>query len=396
MVEKVKNKTFICHLYLGLWCLYSLQGTLYASGGIISRTLLFFLIFISLAYFFYAIIHYSLPSVLRVLAVLVVIWSIYGGINILFGNGVQWINSFEYLKAIYMSILPIFTMYVFSKKRVFNEESIRAWFFVFLGVSIAAFYRKYNLNLAESSSGQDEFSNNVGYVVLSLFPIIPFFRKRSLLQYSILFGCSYLVLSSFKRGAIIIVAITLVWFLFMSLMETGKRRNRIVVLLLSVIVIVGAVYAVQYLLESSDYFKLRVDSTLSGDSSGRDYLYTTYSDYLFSETNVIRLLFGYGADATLRLFNQYAHNDWLEIAINNGLIVAFLYLAFWFYLFKTLQKNRSNKIMHQVLGLFFIIYFMRSFFSMSYNAITVYSASALGYVLALQQSQNSSITDNNR
>ena len=96
----------------------------------------------------------------------------------------------------------------------------------------------------------------------------------------------------------------------------------------------------------------------------------------------MRFLFGNGAYGTIQLYFNYAHNDWLEIAIDNGLIVLILYAAFWISLIAMLFKGKRGTTTTLMLGMFIIIYFIRTMISMSYNSISLYAACALGYALA--------------
>ena len=152
---------------------------------------------------------------------------------------------------------------------------------------------------------------------------------------------------------------------------------------MSVSVILGAIYVFQQMVLTSDYFNYRLEMTYEGDSSGRDLLYDNYIKFVFSQSNIIHLLFGNGADATVRILGEYAHNDWLEMAINNGLVAVFLFLLYWIVMLKAIIKTRKvNSICYLMMGTFFIIYLMKSFYSMSYNSTSIFASSAFGFALA--------------
>ncbi len=381
----------ICHTYIGLWCLYNLQGTLYETGNIVSRLSLAILLVMSLYYFGLVNTKYKLPRPLNILSILICIWTIYGMIRMLFGGGTGGIidaaQPFEYIKAIYIALLPIYVFYYFSRKGVLTEKILKIWFFVFVIVAFSDYYENKQRELEflyEIRSSREEIVNNAGYIILSLFPLLALFQKKPVLQYSILGVCMYFILLGYKRGAIIAAVLCAVWMIVQSLRDKSKNNFKRIFtrVILTAAIIVVSIYVVQSLMQSSDFFINRLDATKEGDTSNRDILYGRISDYLINETNPFFLLFGNGADATLRIFSCYAHNDWLEIAIDNGLITLLLYAAYWLSLIVTYFKGDKTSLTSMMLGMFIIIYLFKTMFSMSYNSIPMYATCALGYALA--------------
>ena len=136
------------------------------------------------------------------------------------------------------------------------------------------------------------------------------------------------------------------------------------------------------LLASSEYFVRRVEDSIAGDSSNRFEIYNSLIDHLLHEKNAFRFLFGNGANATLNITTNYAHNDWLEIAINNGLIMVIIYLLYWVRMFESIRKSKNDAVCHMIMALFFIVFFLKTFFSMSYASIPTCAAVAFGYAIA--------------
>lgn len=370
----------ICNYYIGAWCLYYLQGTLYESGGILSQGLMLLLMIVSLYYFIYANLHFKLPKVLKVLSVLIALFTVYGVFIILFGNGVVYVQNYQYLKAIYMSLLPVFPFYVFTKKGQLTDKTLCFWVFVFIPVAIAGLYRDQREALEramELNSDRQEFTLNTGYLFLAIIALLPLFKK-AFLQYALLAVCLDFVLMGMKRGAILIGGICMLYYILSAFNSTNSKKKFWVVLL-SMAILVAGYFAVHYMLDTSMYFNTRIEQTRDGDASGRDEIFSTYIEAFFN-SGVVSFLFGSGADATLRMIG-YAHNDWLEIAINNGLVGLSLYFYYWLVMYKTF-RNTKDETLKKMIGLFMIVYFSRTFFSMSYNDIPIYATAALGYALA--------------
>lgn len=376
------------NIYIGMLVLYFAQGVLYAEGSILSRLLLFFILSISVYYFIYANNRFALPQPLKIMSLLLMAFSVYGiipmitGISYLSKN----ISSFLYIKNIYLSQLPVYVFYVFWKKEWINEIVIKRWFFVFLFVAVAGFYRRDIEFMAAAQaigSSREEFTNNHSYTILSLICLLPLFHKKNIVQYSLLAVIIFYVVMGFKRGAILSGAVCLVWFIMQSFKtDASPKSSRHVFLIVLVVGLVLAVaYWVQYTLLTSDYFKLRLDRTLEGDSSGRDEIYSYLFYHFINETSVLKFLFGNGAYGTAEVIGNGAHNDWLEIAIDNGFVFLIVYLVYWIKMFSMFFKGDRKSIATTVMGLFVILYFIKTLISMSFNNITPYAACAIAYAM---------------
>ena len=382
---KTRAVSFI-DFYIVLWLVYELQYFIFGDFGTLYSQLLFlFLMASSLFYMIYALLKFKMPSYMKGLSWLLVMFTVYGGL--LIASPITIIHSYEivskytYLQSIYISLLPIYPFYVFTRKGKIDKKHLRFWTIVFfIAVTIQYFQNQQLLLLSAEQNGstKEEFVNNIGYVFLSLIPLLAFFSNKQLIQY---IGLSYVivfVLLSMKRGAIIIGALSVLLFLFLSLKNVSKSR-RILVILLGIIVITIGYYVVLRLLESSEFFNIRIEETIEGNSSGRNDLFKGLLTHFLSESNFFRLLFGNGANATLRIIDQYAHNDWLEIAINQGFLGLFIYFSYWLRFYKSLEIAQFDKEVHLALSVLFICFFMRTFFSMSYGDMNIYSTLCLGY-----------------
>jgi len=320
------------------------------------------------------------------LTLLVAMFTVYGLVLILSGRVIvrpsgAVVPNYNYIKDIYISLLPVFPFYVFTKQGKLDENMLRDWAVVFLLLTIVSYFFTSQQHLIESENGAEEFTNNLGYVFLPLIPLLVFWNRNRTIQYVGLVVIMLFVLLCFKRGAIIIGAICAAVFLIRTMRSTTGTR-KVWVVVLSVVVILAGVYFVSHLLETSYYFNRRFEETLEGNSSGRDELYGVYWNHFKNEMNPLLFLFGNGANATLTISDNYAHNDWLELAINQGLLGIIIYFVYWLGFYKSWKQTAFDGDIHLAMGLCLMIYFLKTFFSMSYGSMPLYANICIGYCMA--------------
>ena len=171
------------------------------------------------------------------------------------------------------------------------------------------------------------------------------------------------------------------WFFYQTL-KSAPRKTRYKIVLLSAAIIVATSFYVGNMLETSEYFQYRIEQTQEGSTSGRDVIFSKLSSYFFNETSAWQFYFGSGANHTVAVAGNYAHNDWLELAVNQGFLGVTVYLIYWICMYKTWRKSKSNSVIYSSLGALCIIFFLSTFFSMSYGSMSIYATLCLGYCLA--------------
>lgn len=385
-----------CDWFIIVWVVYYLQGVLYSSGGAFSILLLGINLLVS---FWCALKIWQTPnhpSYIKGLNLLVLMFSIYGFALILFNPSTIYYNesgasmaSYNYIKSIYLSIMPIYAFYYFSLKGLLTAERLRRWAIVLCLSCVVSYY--YNMQqvlvkMMEMGSSAEEITNNTSYIFLSLTPLWAIFRKKPLLQYSGLAFCMAFILMGMKRGAIAIGGVV-VLYLIWQIIRNAKGKQRVIVILLTAALAVAGVYFVIDMMTSSDYFLQRLEATKEGNSSGRDSLYSFFWTYFTEKADVLHYLFGRGANGTLEIYEKAAHNDWLEIAVNQGLLGIVVYAIYWKNLYSTWRQS-TNIEAKTILALIGIIYFAKTLFSMSYGDMTYVCTSVLGYALATYKKPN--------
>lgn len=119
-----------------------------------------------------------------------------------------------------------------------------------------------------------------------------------------------------------------------------------------------------------------------GDSSGRDTIYSNlFNAWLNSD--IIHLLFGHGFGSTIYISGgSWAHNDWLELLTNFGLLGVSIYLT----LFATATKLAFSEKLYidkRILLLTILtIWFFTTLVSMNYtNTSSIFQTIILAYLI---------------
>lgn len=386
----MKKYLNICNIYILLWCIYYLQGIAYAKGSIISQLTLLILMLISGYYFIEVNIRYRIPSFLRVLNVFIGVMTIYGIFLILDPTPIYYsftlseqAGKMGFLKAIYMSLLPIYSMYAFTKQGILKIESIQALTLILIISTTLSYFRAEQEALQkalEVGSMREEFTNNTGYDFLHIFPVLFFWNKKPILQYALLAFIFTFIVMGMKRGAIMIGLVCLIWFLYRTY-KSSKSNRSLIIFLTSIAIICGVAYLIDFY-NNSEYFQYRMEQTLEGDSSGRYSIYSNMWEYFINQHSLNNVLLGNGAMHTIKIAGNYAHNDWLELLICQGLFGIVIYLAYFITLYRGFQNSRNNALLYNILGMCLFIMFASSIFSMSYNSLSLSITLCLGYCLA--------------
>lgn len=381
-----------CDLYVLIWGIYMMQGVLYPSGIInvaLQFVLLAWALCVSLRYF---LSFRENPALLNITSLLVFMYIVYGGLYMLFGERFVIVDLdtspslYVYLQTALNSLLPIYLFYDYSKRRYLTEKRINFYFILFVLIYIVLFYKNYNdmlINAALEGVDRDEFTNNTGYSFLTLFPFLYFWRKQTIIQYVSVLILLIFILMGMKRGAIMIAAICFVLFLYHNWRESERSKGKFMIMLLSLAIVSGIVYYVEMMLETNDYFMYRIEQTLEGDSSGRNIIYSKIKNVILEEPSSLKLIFGHGANSTISFAGNYAHQDWLEIACNNGLLGVVIFALFFiiYYIAVIKSKRVCPRYIYNAFFILFFISLSKTMFSMSIQNLAISQTLLIGYFL---------------
>ena len=379
-----------CNIYFPLWCLYLLQGTLYESGSIISQSLLFIILAISLRDAYEVNKLNRLPYYFKGLNTLVIMFTIYWVI-LLMTDGLTFTrkigteaSSLNYIRTLYYSLLPVYSCYLYTRKGYLKEDNYKKWVLLFVVIAVVEYFRiqRELVQLwTEMGSDRTEFTNNIGYVLLLLTPCAFIFNKQPKIQFLVYGICILFVMLSMKRGAMLIAFFALLVFLYDKTKLISAKR-KVVFFFIVIFVFILLFFLFKEMLINSMYFQERIEETMEGDSSGRDEIYLGLLHHYWYETNIFQMLFGMGAEGTVKVFRIWAHNDWIEILTNQGILGIFLFSYYWLAFWRTCVNKKYSLEARFALEYIFLILFCMTLISMSISAMNIYSSSMMGYALA--------------
>lgn len=383
MFRLLKNP---CFWYTLIWCFYYCQGVLYPSDSIISKSIALLILLFSLICAYRYLSSHVIKGYVKALFCVLLLISIYGVFayatdGVVIRGKASDTRLFMWFRNLYLSILPVFTYLYFAKSNYLSVQFVRKVFPVVLIAVLISYYWSYQtaIVLAYLKTGNtvEDATNNAGYQVLSMIPMLLVFDNKKLIQYVGLVVLAALVLLSMKRGAILICSIVSVIFVLRTLTHSSRNSKLFILLLIIVLFIILYFFVIDYMAEN-DYFMSRVEATREGKSSGRNDIYTTLWNHFLNDSSLVRTLFGGGVWYTTKLTWTAAHNDWLEFLLDMGLIGIGIYAYYWISFYKLARNKTIPEPSRFCVLLIFFNLFMKTFFSMSLDSMTFMQSMMLG------------------
>ena len=261
--------------------------------------------------------------------------------------------------------LLAFVMFaILGKKGILTRKFILVSAILLTVAAIPSFYNAQRLAFAKLVSGGEETTVNASTIFLMLLPLL-FCVKKRIISLVLFCVCLFFLITSAKRGNILAAVIPAILFLWLLFKENKKNIFKKSVLIIAVAAI--AVWA-KGLILSDDYLLSRYEDVLEGNVSGRDVIYSTMWNMWSGSDNIVNLLFGYGYNGTFLYspMHKFAHNDWLEILVDFGLLGALFYAAI-FISFARLYFRLDRGYPRLVCIAIVSIWFMKTLYSMGFT-----------------------------
>ena len=297
--------------------------------------------------------------------------------------------GFNLIKTYALANFIFFPVYYLSKKNIITTYHLKFVFlFGFIFLVFEYFKNAQALYMARLIDSYDNV-NNSGYNLLCILPML-FFYKNKFFKYICFALIAYLIVSSYKRGAIITFTVSCIpiFTLFVTEIKESKTSKFTYFIIFAVLIGSFANNIIEFISEN-DYLIERFQSISEGNSSGRDRLVTKALSVYFEEDSLLRYLFGAGLASTFYFAGNYAHNDWVETLVNQGLFGFVCLIVFYYSIFKIYRKEQASPYKH-IMFMTFIILFLRTVFSMSFA--NPYSTFLIICVAFISGKQNSEVT----
>lgn len=279
------------------------------------------------------------------------------------------------------SLLSFSLFYYLKRKKVLSEKFINVIAIILTLSAILAYFQAERVLFTSIGMGDEiDLTNNASTNFLYLLPLL-FLLKKQWIRFIVLITSLFFILHSAKRGNIV-AAIPVTLLLLPSFWNTGKGflRNAILVSLLSV-----AAYYLYQFSSNYEYLQYRIEKTREGSTSHRDIIYNSAWHLWLDADSYHRILFGYGTDGTIynTIMEKRAHNDWLEVLVDYGLLGLFSYFIVFILLFQLAWMYRKEKELSLAILSCSLIWFLKTLYSMGYTdeSLTILMLS-LGYAIA--------------
>lgn len=289
-------------------------------------------------------------------------------------------SSYDQLKLLGFSLLAFIPAAQFTRKKVLDKNIILVYFYIIWALSIVLYFVNYNV--VYEHYGSNIVINNAGYLVLSLLPFCFIVNMPVRMLY--LLSCVILCFMSAKRGAAMESAIFAIIIYYMSLKQYSKYRKIFFLLLGGGL----AYWAYNYFFEDISAIFLRLDRDGVGSESRNMVAKDIISGYMSG--SVIDMLFGFGALSTVRFAGNFAHNDFLEVLCNYGVLGLFFLLTIYFNAFGKYRELRfTNMYASKILVIALLTCVFKSCVSMNFYApIGAIAMLAIGYSMCSLEYKN--------
>ena len=302
----------------------------------------------------------TLPAFAKWLLLLIIIISLY-----FYGADANAYNNTTYSNTI-IPLLSFFPIYYFARNGLISDKYLSLFTYALLIIIIISFVKTRHTAFSELAYDSDNVTINYGYLFATFVPLI-FFRKKIVVQLILFFICLVGSVISVKRGAILSTSFGFALYIFYYLKQHNKYggiKKFIINIMFVAIIWIGIYYLYMYSI-NNDAFMLRVEMSQGGDMSGRDTIISELWQIIMSQ-NDFNLIFGNGYSAVRNIIEIEAHNDWLEILVDYGIIGFTIYLAMVLSLIVFTFRYPILKFKY-VLITGTTVWLIKSIFSMSFN-----------------------------
>lgn len=253
-------------------------------------------------------------------------------------------SLFELIKIPFAGAIAIvFYSYGYRKETLEDHKiMIKATFYISAAILCYQLGR-YMLAGGIRSSGAGAVADV--YYILGLLPFILAITEKKRQIIPIVVTAVSIFISQKRAGFIALLGLIILYYLLGSGREKRMRNTvgRVLVLLL---LLLGGYYLMIYMDSKFNlnlFLRMRMLETDGG--SGRSVIWGYVSDGI-KKSKTMHLIFGHGINGVKNLVGTHAHNDFLEIIYNYGIIALGLYVSFFFLQIKNAVRMIKEGYSH--------------------------------------------------
>ena len=251
--------------------------------------------------------------------------------------------------------------------RMPREKKLFEYLAIFSTIALCAEYLVLS-NIMRLDFNHTALMLGISYVPLILTPLL-LLNKNKLSWVSFIL-VSYVLIDSGKRGGIIalILGLILYYYCIKTNINRSKKYGAIVFIVIFVLLLWGVLS--EYVENTEFFYRLLHGSDDSDYSSGR---FDIYGDALskYFHSDMWGMLFGHGLGsvATVSKYGVTAHNDFIEVLYDFGIVGFMSYLLFYHAFFRQIISiPKRDKSMRGV----YVYTLALTFFLSTFSQILVY------------------------
>lgn len=366
--ELKRGTSWLWYIMMGLYIVYSAQGLAYASGGAVSQLLLLTILGIGGVctvltfmaerrfpkFLYWMLGFWIMLSITFVISPKQVYAEVFH----------RYLDTFQQYKvSTVFCLTPFIGYYIGRRQRI----PVQQWLILTGMVLVWAIVAFVKTKMSKIGVANANETNNSAYAFIYVLPFAAMlmgrYRKIALAFVAVAFA---FVMAGAKRGAILCFALLLLyglWWYYKNFKFTGWMILGMVAVLAA-----GGWYA-QKQLETNKYLQKRLEQTEQGNTSGRDDLYVRLWDGWRDQENIVNVFVGKGSAQSVTIAGNYAHNDWLELLIDNGLLGVTVYLMLFVTAFKYIYRQKPNRYVQLSMMLVVLFWLIKTFYSMGYASM---------------------------
>lgn len=253
-------------------------------------------------------------------------------------------SALNTVKKISLGLLFYYPFYYVGRQNVKLESIFNVFYLLFLIYSIFSFF---TLKALLVDVYESEYTvNNIGYNFVLLLPMLLLVNKNVLIKLLLLSISVIFVVLSAKRGALIcLVGFVLVYCIYSNKMYSYFRRGKL--LIFGVLLIAISVF---FVVSQNNPYLLERFYDIEGSQSGRDIIRKEMLFHVKQHADVGNIIWGFGFNATLNEVLRFAHNDWLEVLFDYGLVGLSVYVCMIWSFYKSTKKTNNLTIRYTIIA----------------------------------------------